>query len=78
MVADRIEVAPAIVMAGAMFVIRLDRRSGKGKSVVMWLKSVAPVKWGPRGQAMKFRSKGDARRAVASIKLNGTWFIEPA
>jgi hypothetical protein len=77
MAADRVEVAHAIVMAGAMFVIRLDRRNGK-RELVMWLKSFAPVKWGPREHAMKFRSKGDARRAIEAIKPNGAWFIEPA
>jgi hypothetical protein len=57
--------------------IRLERRTGSAEPVVMWLTSSAPVRWGERDGALKFESKAEARRAAASIKLAGDWFIEP-
>jgi hypothetical protein len=34
----------------------------------MWLKSLVPVLvWGPEAQAMAFRTKGEAKRAIAVL-----------
>jgi len=57
--------------------IRLERRTGSAEPVIMWLTSLVPVRWGERDGAIKFESKGEARRAAASIKLAGAWLIEP-
>jgi hypothetical protein len=43
----------------------------------MWLSREQPVNWGPREQAIRYRSKGDAARKVASLHL-GAATIEPA
>ena len=56
-----------------MFVI--VRRRG---AITMWLVSVLPQRWGERDQAMRFHTRGDARRAVVEIKLSGDWTIEAA
>jgi hypothetical protein len=59
-----------------MFVIK--REVGTNPPMVMWLTRISPPLWGEREGAVKFRSKGDARRAVASIKIVGAWSVEPA
>jgi hypothetical protein len=44
----------------------------------MWLLSIVPQRWGDRDQAMRFATRGDARRAAVVLKLSGDWSIEPA
>ena len=62
-----------------MYLIRLERRVEAGELVVMWLKSAgAVVRWGPREDAMRFATKGEARRIARTIKLRGAWSIEEA
>jgi len=60
-----------------MYQIKMERRSGADDPVVIWLTSLTPIRWGGRERAMKFESKGDARRTAAGIKLAGAWSIEP-
>jgi hypothetical protein len=60
-----------------MYLIKLERRSSAAEPVVMWLTSLTPPRWGERQRAIKFETKGEARRAAASIKLAGGWSIEP-
>jgi hypothetical protein len=45
-------------------------------TTTMWLVSVVPQRWGDRSQAMRFETRGDARRAAVAIKLLGDWSIE--
>ena len=62
-----------------MYLIRLERRVEAGNLVVMWLKSRgAVVRWGPREDAMRFATKGEARRVARTIKLLDAWSIEDA
>ena len=61
-----------------MYSIRLERRSGGGQPVVLWLSRVSPQAWGDQNRALKFVDKGEARRAAISLKLAGAWSIEPA
>jgi hypothetical protein len=35
-----------------------------------------PLRWGPREQAMRFKTKGAAWRAAAILKISGAWSIE--
>jgi hypothetical protein len=42
----------------------------------MWLVSIVPQRWGEMDRAMRFASRGDARRAAVQIKLSGDWAIE--
>jgi hypothetical protein len=51
------------------------RRRG---SVTMWLTSIVPQRWGEKDRAMRFPSRGDARRAATALKLSGDWSIETA
>jgi hypothetical protein len=62
------------------FIIRLERRVGAKTDppVVMWLVSQMPTKWGPREQAMRFKTKGDARRAAGILRMSGAWSVEQA
>jgi hypothetical protein len=57
----------------SMYVIRLERGE-----VVMFLTTVVPVRWGERASAMRFATKGEARRAAGTIKIAGAWSIEDA
>jgi hypothetical protein len=43
-----------------------------------WLVTISPEGWGERGDAMRFQTRGEARRASDTIKLSGDWSIEPA
>jgi hypothetical protein len=61
-----------------MYSIRLERKSGGGQSVVLWLCRVSPQAWGDQDRAFKFADKGEARRAATAMKLAGAWSIEPA
>jgi hypothetical protein len=62
-----------------MYVIRLERRARReAEPVIMWLLATSIVKWGDQAKAMRFATKGDARRAAASIKLAGVWSVEEA
>jgi hypothetical protein len=60
-----------------MFVVRAEGGS-KDAPVFMWLKSLKPLRWGDRKDALTFRTKGDAARAASAIKLVVRWSIEPA
>jgi hypothetical protein len=42
----------------------------------MWLVSVVPQRWREMDKAMRFASRGDARRAAAQINLSGDGSIE--
>src|SRR5271170_6097824 len=56
---------------------RAPRESGE--LVVMWLKSAgAIVRWGPREDAMRFATKGEARRVARTLRLRDGWSIEEA
>src|SRR5271154_2752120 len=58
----------------AMYLIRLERRVDAGRLVVMWLKSGgAVVRWGPREDAIRFATKGEARRVARTLKLQDAW-----
>ena len=50
-------------------------RRGHEKS--MWLTREALIVWGERERAIRYRSKGDAARAIARLRL-GAATIEPA
>ena len=56
-----------------MYVIRLERGD-----VVMFLTTMVPVRWGERGSAMQFATRGEARRGAGAIKIAGSWSIEEA
>lgn len=61
-----------------MFLIRLERKSETANLVSMWLTATAPVaKWGERNAAVKFASKGEARRAAVELRISGAWYVEP-
>ncbi len=61
---------------GDVYSIRLERNSQSDKPVVMWLCRAFPAAWGDRAHALKFHTKGEARRAAAGMKLAGAWSIE--
>ena len=62
-----------------MFLVRQERKSETGDFVSLWLKATAPTtKWGPRESAIRFPTKGAARRVALAGKLSGAWYIEPA
>jgi hypothetical protein len=58
------------------FVIVLRTQQGK-REIVVWLGTVLPEQWGERERAMRFGTRGEARRASEAIKLSGDWSIEP-
>ena len=62
------------------YIIRLERREGAKTDppVVMWLASQMPTRWGRREQAMRFKTKGDARRAAGVLRIDGAWSVEEA
>jgi len=53
-----------------MYVIRQQR----GKETT-WLISRRPERWGEQDQAMRFETRGDARRVALEIGLSGDWSI---
>jgi hypothetical protein len=55
-----------------MFVI--IRRRGE---ITMWLMSLLPQRWSERDRAMRFETRGEARRAAAAIKPAGDCAIQP-
>jgi len=59
------------------FLVRLDRGRDRDEPVTMWLKSVSPLRWSDRPQAMRFQTKGDAHRAAEAAKAVG-WTLEDA
>ena len=62
--------APAAASA-AGFILRL------GGGPYIWLKREAPsVTWGPKDQAMRFRTKGEARLAAARLANHGALTIQ--
>jgi hypothetical protein len=54
-----------------MYVIK--RQSG---TVTMWLKTITPRRWGEIETAMRFQTRGEARRAAVAIKLSGDWSVD--
>jgi hypothetical protein len=56
-----------------MYVIRQQR----GKEAV-WLVSPNPEQWGEQDRAMRFDTRGDARRAALAIGVSGDWSISVA
>ena len=60
-----------------MFVIKQERKDGAGEPVSMWLRSSVPMRWGERERALRFVTKGEARRVAVSVRLPGVWFVEP-
>ncbi len=58
-----------------MYIVRVDRGSSEDQRVTIWLRSIKPVKWGDREHAMKFPTKGEARRAAEAAKAVG-WTLE--
>lgn len=56
-----------------MFVIRQQR----GTKTV-WLISAYPQIWGERDHAMRFYTRGDARRMATATGVSGDWSINPA
>jgi hypothetical protein len=59
-----------------VYSIRLERNGQSDKPVVMWLCRTLPTAWGERDHALKFHTRGEARRAAAGIKHAGAWSIE--
>jgi hypothetical protein len=53
------------------------RREGVNRAQ-LWLVAAVPEQWGKREHAMRFETRGEARRASDAIKLSGDWSIEPA
>jgi hypothetical protein len=53
------------------------RREGANRTQ-MWLVAAVPDQWGKRELAMRFETRGGARRAADASKLSGDWSIEPA
>ena len=56
-----------------MYVIR--RQQGKEAT---WLISPNPEQWGREDRAMRFETRGDARRTASSIGVTGDWSITAA
>lgn len=56
-----------------MFVIR-QQRGGKAT----WLISASPQIWGEQDQAMRFYTRGDARRIATAAGISGDWSINTA
>ena len=57
--------------AGIVFVLRL------GGDPYIWLKREVPsVAWGPRQQAMKFRTRDEARAAMTRLANHGALTLE--
>jgi hypothetical protein len=54
-----------------MFVI--VRRDG---ALTMWLASQIPRRWSDHRHAVRFATRGEARRVANSIKLSGDWSVE--
>jgi hypothetical protein len=56
-----------------MYVIRQQR----GKEAA-WLVSSHPERWGEQDRAMRFDTRGDARRVALAIGVSGDWSISVA
>jgi hypothetical protein len=56
-----------------MFVIK--RQQGKEAS---WLISPNPESWGQQDRAMRFETRGDARRVAVAVRVYGDWSITAA
>lgn len=54
-----------------IYVVRMDRNT-----VSMWLSTTEPARWGPRENAMRFKSKGEGRRAAIGAGVKGAWSIQ--
>jgi len=55
----------------SLYIIRHDN------GATMWLKRELPLAWGDRADAKRYRTKGDALRATARIKVHSTITVEP-
>jgi hypothetical protein len=42
----------------------------------MWLASQIPRRWSDHRHAVRFATRGEARRVANSIKLSGDWSVE--
>ena len=62
------------------YIIRLAQRvaAETGPPAVMWLLSQMPTRWGPRRQAMRFKTEADASRAASILRVSGEWSVEEA
>jgi hypothetical protein len=59
-----------------MYVIRLDRDPEPGKPATLWLKSVRPLRWGERSDALKFATRREAMNSAQSVPVaSGTWTV---
>jgi hypothetical protein len=56
-----------------MFVIAQRR-----DDVTAWLASIEPQRWGERDLALRFETRGEARRTATMLGVSGDWGIEPA
>ena len=50
---------------------------GQQGTVTMYLLSINPLRWTERAQALRFRTRGDARLYAAKLKIAVAWSIEP-
>jgi hypothetical protein len=44
----------------------------------LWLASTRPERWGSLSHAVRFDTRGEARRAAATIGISGDWSIDVA
>lgn len=58
-----------------MFIIRVDPRKDGREQVTLWLKTASPVRFDERSHALRFATKGEARRVAREAKLVG-WTVE--
>lgn len=61
--------------SAVMLIIRVDREMKGRDPISMWLETVSPFRLGPRDQALRFRTEGEANRVAAAAKLVG-WTLE--
>jgi len=56
-----------------MYVIKRQRNK-----TALWLASTDPERWDGIDQAVRFDTRGEARRAAETIGVSGDWSINPA
>jgi hypothetical protein len=62
-----------------MYVIRLTRVVRQNEPpVVVYLTATAPLRWGERQAAIRFKTNGEARRVAQSLNISGRWAVEEA
>jgi hypothetical protein len=54
-----------------MYVIRLQQ-----DNETLWLESTRPERWGSLGQAIRFMTRNESRRAASTVGVSGDWSIE--